>query len=207
MRDKKQNKDRSRLNQSKFYGTYFLLVINLIVFGLEIKFGGSENLETLEYLGALSPHDILTDEWWRSISANFLHYGWLHLISNMLGLFVIGRIIEFNLGTIPYLIVYLFSGVGAMLSFSLLAIQLNETNQIAMGASGSIMGLIGILCALLLRGWYVEKTWKSAKRFWTIVFIVIIQSVFDILTPQVSFVIHFFGLILGFLFGFLLFWF
>jgi rhomboid protease GluP len=207
MQDKQQNSDRSKLNQNKFYGTYFLLIINLIVFGLEIRLGGSENLDILEYLGALSPNDILTDEWWRSISANFLHYGWLHLISNMLGLFAIGRIVEFQIGTIAYLIVYLFSGVGAMLSFSFLAIKLGETNQIVMGASGAIMGLVGILCALLLRGWYVEKTWKSAKRFWSIVLIIILQSIFDILTPQVSFIIHVFGLAWGFLLGIVLFWF
>jgi rhomboid protease GluP len=201
---KKKNfrlKSKPNIKSNGFYGTYLLIAANLIVFALEIHFGGSENTATLERLGALSPDDIQTNEWWRSISANFIHYGWLHLISNLLGLLAIGRIVEFGIGTIPYLIIYLFSGVGAMLSFSLLAIKLGETNQLAMGASGSIMGLVGVLCVLLLRGWYLEKTWKSAGRFWSIILIIIVQSIFDILTPQVSFIIHFFGLVLGFLLG------
>jgi rhomboid protease GluP len=213
---KKQNKFRakfpqksklkSKLNQQRLYGTNLLAIANLIVFGLAVQWGGSENIATLERLGALSPNDILTGEWWRAITANFIHYGWLHLASNLLGLCAIGGLVESSIGTIAFLIVYLLTGIGAMFGFSLLAIELGETNQLAMGASGSIMGLVGFLCALSLRQWYREKTWKSAGRFGAIVAIVIIQSVFDIITPQVSFIIHFFGLILGFLFGIVLLW-
>jgi rhomboid protease GluP len=199
---------KQKIHQDKFqphncYGTYILLITNLIVFILEIKLGGSQNINTLYRLGALTPNDIFIGEWWRAISANFLHYGWLHLISNLLGLYAIGRIIELRLGIIPYLIAYFCSGIGSMLGFTFLALKLGETDQIAMGASGAIMGLIGILCAILLRGWQLEKTRQAGRRFSLVISIVALQSIFDIITPQVSFIIHFFGLILGFCLGLL----
>ncbi|MGL5075807.1 MAG: rhomboid family intramembrane serine protease, partial [Waterburya sp.] len=69
------------------YTTYILIALNLLVYALEIKLGGSKNMITLERLGALIPEKVLAGEWWRLIGANFLHYGSLHLATNMLSLF------------------------------------------------------------------------------------------------------------------------
>ncbi|MCU0534757.1 MAG: rhomboid family intramembrane serine protease [Hydrococcus sp. Prado102] len=183
------------------YGTYLLIGINLGVFALEINSGGSENLETLYQLGALVPQEVLGGEWWRLVTANFLHFGWIHLVSNMLGLFFIGRFVEFVLGFSRFLIAYLFSGIGSMLVFSILTIELGDYQQILVGASAAIMGLVGVMSAIAFSDWRKEKSRLAAKRLNFILLIIGLQFIFDITNPQVSFLSHLLGLILGFLIG------
>jgi rhomboid protease GluP len=182
------------------YTTYVLITLNLLVYALEIKLGGSKNSVTLERLGALIPEKVWAGEWWRLIGANFLHYGSFHLATNMLSLFFIGRLIELSLGAKYYLTIYLFSGIGSMLTFSLLAYQLGLNNVFLVGASAAIMGLIGAILAISLQIWLRRRHSITAKRrLQQIILIVIIQFVFDNIIPQVSFHSHLFGFIIGFL--------
>lgn len=182
------------------YTTYILIALNLLVYALEIKLGGSQNSVTLERLGALIPEKVLAGEWWRLIGANFLHYGSLHLATNMLSLFFIGRLIELSLGAKYYLTIYFISGIGSMLTFSLLAFKLGLNNVFLVGASAAIMGLIGAILAISLQIWLRRRHSITAKRrLQQIILIVIIQFIFDNLIPQVSFHSHLFGFIIGFL--------
>jgi rhomboid protease GluP len=182
------------------YTTYVLITLNLLVYALEIKLGGSKNSVTLERLGALIPEKVWAGEWWRLIGANFLHYGSFHLATNMLSLFFIGRLIELSLGAKYYLTIYLFSGIGSMLTFSLLAYQLGLNNVFLVGASAAIMGLIGAILAISLQIWLRRRHSITAKRrLQQIILIVIIQFIFDNIIPQVSFHSHLFGFIIGFL--------
>lgn len=190
------------LHLRKTQATYTIIILNLILFGLEIYWGGSDNLYTLDYLGALVPEKVWSaGEWWRLLSANFLHFGALHLMTNMLALFLLGRVVELNLGTGRYLLVYFSSGIGSMLFFSLLSLKRGETNLVLVGASAAIMGLIGVILAISLQLWLKKKTALNAKRLKLIILVIIIQFVFDNLVPQVSFYSHLFGLIIGFLVG------
>jgi rhomboid protease GluP len=190
------------LDLRKTQATYTIIILNLILFGLEIHWGGSNNLYTLDSLGALVPEKVWSaGEWWRLLSANFLHFGVLHLFTNMLALFLLGRIVELNLGTGRYLLVYFSSGIGSMLFFSLLSLKRGETNLVLVGASAAIMGLIGVILAISLQLWLKKKTALNAKRLRLIILVIIIQFVFDNLVPQVSFYSHLFGLIIGFLVG------
>ena len=182
------------------YTTYILIALNLLVYVLEIKFGGSQNSIALERLGALIPEKVLAGEWWRVIGANFLHYGSFHLATNMLSLFFIGRLIELSLGAKYYLTIYFVSGVGSMLTFSLLAFQLGLNNVFLVGASAAIMGLIGAVLAISLQIWLRKRYSTTAKRrLQQVILIIIIQFIFDNLIPQVSFHSHLFGFIIGFL--------
>ena len=74
------------------------------------------------------------------ISANFLHGGWLHLLGNMLYLWVFGDNIEGCLGHPGYLIIYLLLGAGSQL-LHLLSAPLSPVPLI--GASGAIAGILG----------------------------------------------------------------
>jgi rhomboid protease GluP len=190
------------LDLRKTQATYTIIILNLILFGLEIHWGGSNNLYTLDSLGALVPEKVWSaGEWWRLLSANFLHFGVLHLFTNMLALFLLGRVVELNLGTARYLCVYFSSGIGSMLFFSLLSLKRGENNLVLVGASAAIMGLIGVILAISLKLWLTKKTAINAKRLRLIILIIIIQFIFDHLVPQVSFYSHLFGLIIGFLVG------
>lgn len=183
------------------YATYILIGINLLVFALEIKTGGSQELENLYSLGALSPKEVWEGEWWRLLNANFLHAGVLHLGMNMMGLYVLGPFVEFSLGIWRYLTSYLVSGVGAMFLISLLSNPSAPQNQITVGASGCIMGLVGVIGAIMLWGWWREKSRVAAKGLRSIMLIIFVQFLFDRVTPNVSIQAHNFGLMLGFIAG------
>lgn len=184
------------------YTTYILIGLNLLIYGLEIKLGGSQDSLALERLGALIPEKVLAGEWWRLIGANFLHYGLFHLATNMLSLFFVGRLIELSLGVKYYLTIYLVSGIGSMLTFTLLAFRLGLNNVFLVGASAAIMGLIGSILAIFLQIWLKRRHSVTAKRrLQQIILIVIVQFIFDNLIPQISFHAHLFGFIIGFLIG------
>jgi rhomboid protease GluP len=188
----------------KAYTTYILIGMNLSVFALEIVSGGSQNLETLYQLGALSPEEVWLGEWWRVLSANFLHFGWLHLITNMLGLYFLGQFVELAIGISRYLFIYLISGTGSMLAFSVLAIKFGDSQQLLVGASAAIMGLVGVIGAMFFRDWRKEKSRTASKRLRFILLVIVLQFVFDLTTPQVSFLSHLLGLAIGLIAGYLL---
>ncbi|WP_036477711.1 rhomboid family intramembrane serine protease [Myxosarcina sp. GI1] len=181
------------------YTTYTIIGLNLFLYALEIRLGGSTDIATLERLGALIPERVEAGEWWRLIGANFLHYGSLHLATNMLALYFIGRLVEFNLGARFYLIVYLASGIGSMLTFSWLALKTGINNVFLVGASAAIMGLIGAILAISLQLWFNNKSSLNTRRLRQVIIIILVQFIFDNLIPQVSFQSHLFGLIIGFL--------
>ena len=182
------------------YTTYILISLNLLIYALEIRLGGSQSSLALDRLGALVPEKVLAGEWWRLIGANFLHYGSFHLATNMLSLFFIGRLIELSLGAKYYLTIYLLSGVGSMLTFTLLAFRLGLSNAFLVGASAAIMGLIGAILAIALQIWLKNRHSITARRrLQQIIFIIILQFILDNIIPQVSFHAHLFGFIIGFL--------
>ena len=183
------------------FATYGLIGLNLLIFWLEVERGGSENLTTLYNLGALDPQAVWSGQWWRLLSANFLHFGWLHLLTNMLGLYFLGRLVEFFLGIGRFLTVYLVSGVGAMFCFTFWTMNLGNPAQILVGASAAIMGLVGVIGAIFLQGWRREKSPLAAKRLRFISLVVVIQFALDLATPQISFLSHLLGLVIGFLMG------
>ncbi|MEC4893789.1 MAG: rhomboid family intramembrane serine protease [Oscillatoria sp. PMC 1051.18] len=185
-------------NQKKPLVTYGLISINLIFFLLEIYFGGSQNPRTLYFLGALVPQAVLQGQWWRVITANFLHYGALHLIMNMLGLYFFGPFVEFSLGSWRYLLCYFVSGVGTMSIITFIAQYQDFPFNLLVGASASIMGLIGVISAILLWGWRREKARIAGKRLRIFLIIIVLQIIFDRLIPQVSGLSHLLGLGLGF---------
>ena len=142
------------------YVTYLLIGLNLLMFALEVREGGSQNLDTLSQLGALEPLLVQQGQLWRWVTANFLHYGIGHLSINMLGLFFLGAIAERNFGPIRYLLLYLVSGCGSMVLITFWFLSTNQTNQILVGASAAIMGLIGAMASQYWQDW-----WHFRSRF------------------------------------------
>ena len=180
--------------------TYGLMGINIVVFMTAIFLGGSANLEVLNQLGAAVPREIVSGEPWRVLTANFLHFGYTHLISNLLGLWIIGPYVEFYLGWLRYVLIYLFSGVGAISLFAIFAVMVGREEDVLVGASAAIMGLMGATFIILLRGWLQEKAKIAQERLRLVVVIIVLQVIFDLSVPNVSFFGHSSGLILGMLF-------
>jgi rhomboid protease GluP len=184
--------------QGRCWVTYGLIGLNVLMFALATGLGGNENLETLYRLGALVPDVVVQGEWWRIAAACFLHLGWLHLTMNMLGLYVLGRFVETHFGMKRYLAGYLICGLGSMLAVTWISLQGYSQATFVVGASGAIMGLVGMLGAIFFQGWRQEKAAIAAKRFRLILFMVALQTLFDLTTPGISFVGHISGVMIGF---------
>ncbi len=184
------------------YATYALVTANLAYYGAEIAFGGAEDIVALYRLGALMREAVVDDgQWWRVAASAFLHAGGTHLALNMFALVVLGPFVERVLGAARFAAVYVAAGLGAAGLYLLLAGE----GELAVGASGCIMGLVGATAAILLRGWWSERARVARKRLVWIGVIVAVQVVFDICTPVVSMSMHTAGLVTGFAAGMALF--
>ncbi len=120
-----------------------LLVLVAIYLGLQIY----PNLEKDLFLfnrAILSDgqiHGVAEGEWWRLITAGFLHAGLMHLLFNCLALYTLGTPFEALYGRTRYAILLLISLVAG----SYASITFNAENQVSVGASGAIFGLFGAL--------------------------------------------------------------
>lgn len=125
-----------------------LILINVIAFLLFLILVYS-NSETVNYI-AIKPANIFQGEYlWTFLTSMFMHAGFFHLFANMLSLFFIGGLVEKILGAKRYLWFYLGSGLFAGALFVLSALVFPaDANTFAVGASGALFGLVGLLVLL-----------------------------------------------------------
>lgn len=119
------------------YITYGIIILCSLLYIIPILFG---SYDFLVYGFSIHKSSIQNGEFYRLLTASFLHGNFLHLAFNCYALFVIGSQVESFLGKIKYLLIYLFSAVTASL-MSMLFIG----NDLSLGASGAIFGLMGAL--------------------------------------------------------------
>jgi len=179
--------------------TYVIIAANVIAFAAETLCGGSTNPDVAVSFGALLPSEAAGGGWWRLVAASFLHFGILHLMMNMLALLALGPFVERILLRWRYGALYLGAGIGSMGAVILMR-QFGLLNyDMLVGASGSIMGLVGATAAIALRDSRILKTRASASLLRKAAFIIGLQIIFDASTPQVSMTAHLGGLLSGFL--------
>jgi len=126
--------------------TLALIGINVAVYLITVFQGGGINLPggKLFYDWALQGHAVSNGDWWRLVTAMFLHGSVLHIGFNMLALYWLGTIIEQALGTPRFLLVYFVSGLAGSAG----ALWFTSPAEVTVGASGAIFGLIGALLIL-----------------------------------------------------------
>jgi len=190
---------------SEFFGghapvTTAILIVNIIMFAAEImgtlhagKMSGlsilwSMDSETLYRLGASNYAVVIFRQWYRLVTAMFLHGGLIHIGFNMMVLLDIGPVVEELFGSSRYLFIYIVTGV--------IGFGLSMFFHPAVGASGALMGLIGILIAVTGKRSSMEsKALRSRLISWAIsVFLI----GFFIGADNVA---HFGGLASGFILG------
>jgi membrane associated rhomboid family serine protease len=133
------------------YVTYGLILINILVFLYELSLP-EDALEQFFYSTAVVPIELTASlqgafeavgqlpEWSTLITSQFLHGGWLHLLGNMLFLWIFGNNVEDELGHAKYLLFYLLCGVLAALTQWFFS----PVSEIpSLGASGAIAGVMG----------------------------------------------------------------
>jgi membrane associated rhomboid family serine protease len=130
--------DDNSLRRSTPYVTYTLIVINVLVFLLELQNGDAFIQEWAFVPGRFSDNpgaNMVT-----VITAMFMHGGWLHLGGNMLYLWIFGDNVEDRFGHLKFLIFYLLAGFAATFAQYYVAPGSTIPN---VGASGAIAGVLG----------------------------------------------------------------
>jgi rhomboid protease GluP len=185
--------------------TYGLILANCAMFAVETFRGGSQDMQTLFDLGALWPASVLEGhEWWRLVTAMFLHAGPEHLVSNMFALWVLGRFVEAAMGPVRTAIIYGAGGLASMAGVLWLTwMGLIEPNLLV-GASGAIFALLGAIALRRLADFLTSRTLADRRNLSLILMVLAIQAVIDLAVPQISFTAHGIGLAAGMLLGWLL---
>ena len=179
-----------------------LILFNAAAFLFEISFGDSNDPEVLHRIGALEPYAVVVQgQYWRLFTALFLHGGFTHLLFNLFALYVLGPPLERSIGAVRFALCYLISGLASSAGVVVLTvIGVVQVFQLV-GASGCIMGIVGAWAGFLLRHRHEPH---AKQRLGNIFMIIVIQTAFDLSTPQVSMAAHLCGLIAGFFLGLIL---
>jgi membrane associated rhomboid family serine protease len=127
--------------------TVALVVINVVVYLITVAQGSGLNSPGGKVItdGALIGAAIdLNGDWYRLVTAMFLHGSMIHLAFNMAALYWLGTVVEQALGTWRFLLIYFVSGIAGSAGALLLSTQFQPT----VGASGAIYGILGALLVL-----------------------------------------------------------
>lgn len=179
-----------------------IILLNVAVFLFEISHKHWQQPLSFHRLGALEPIAVIyAHQYWRLLTAIFLHFDFLHLTFNMFALYVIGPSLERRLGSGRFAACYLFAGIGSCIGVVWLARMHWARADQLVGASGAVMGLVGAWISLSLRDRHLPL---AKQKLMNMLFIVAIQVAFDLTTPQISMAAHLCGVIAGFLAALLL---
>lgn len=173
--------------------TTVILGINVVVFVVELALGGASG-EVLVRLGAMVPFLVATGEYWRLITAMFLHVGVLHLLLNSWGLFLFGNLIEGVFGSARFVAIYLVTGFCA----SAASFAFGGPNRIAAGASGAIFGLLG---AWLAYNWRRRELFMAQANLRGVLILIALNLFLGFQITGIDNTAHIGGLVAGVLAG------
>lgn len=128
--------------------TIILAIVNIVVF-FGLSFGGitEDAVYMLEHGAMYVPYIMEQGEYYRLFTSMFLHFGFSHLLNNMVTLVIMGRYLEPLVGKVRFLLIYLLSGLGGNLLSGFVE-YMTEDYAVSAGASGAIFGLTGALLGL-----------------------------------------------------------
>ena len=183
------------------WSSWTLLSLIVVTYLWEERQGGSRDIRVLYELGAMWTESVSLGEWWRLWTANFLHFGLLHLSLNAICLIWISRVVERHLGMLKHLLLWLIVGPLAMGSLALLMHVHVLSPQLLLGASVILMALIGFEMMTQYAHWRTTHHPIAYRQLRILVSIVVAQSCVDLIIEQVSFSGHLAGLLWGITLG------
>jgi membrane associated rhomboid family serine protease len=206
--------------------TIGLIVANVIVWIWEVT-GTSVNTDVVHYgyypcevhgpcIGPAVDHEPLVETVFTSM---FMHGSWIHIIGNMLFLWIFGNNVEDAMGKVKFVIFYLLSGIAATALQTWVTIEFATVRDASIpniGASGAIAGVLGAYLVLLPRasvltaitlGFFFILREIPAIWFLGVWFLFqLIEGGFSITHPQAGGGVAFFAHIGGFAFGLIAVW-
>ena len=189
--------------------TTTLLVVNIAMFLVEVIYGGGGSLASgpnevkLFQLGALFPPAIAKTatfpqhyQYWRLVTAMFLHAGILHLALNMYALYLFGYLIEHAFGVARFVAIYFVAGFLA----SVTSFAFGPVLEVGVGASGAIFGLLGAWVAYNYRR--RASALAAAQLQWALILIAL-NTVLAVSFRGIDWRAHVGGLVAGVFAGWL----
>ena len=167
-----------------------IFVVPLILSSLEVP---------MYMAGALHGYEIFVKgEFYRFITSMFMHSGAMHIVMNMLSIYMIGQIFEKLFKPSTYLAIYVITGILG----SLLFLYINDDGQ-AVGASGAIFGMFGALAGF---AWVHRKTMHNEFMNFMRSFgmILLVNFGLGLAIPEIAMSAHIGGLLTGIISGMIL---
>jgi membrane associated rhomboid family serine protease len=179
--------------------TIGLVVLNVLVFVLELATSsngltggsvllGSKITQLQADLGVWPNGIAFNHEYWRLVTAMFVHFGVLHIAMNMYVLWVLGRYLERALGPVRFLALYLVCGIGG----NVVVFLFSNPKGLSAGASTAVFGLFSAM-------FFINR--KLGLSTSSVVVMIVINLVFTFSVPNISIWGHVGGLATGVLAG------
>jgi membrane associated rhomboid family serine protease len=186
----------ARMLAVRGHATNFLLVLVIAV--TAVQFFGPGIANSVE-LAALVKSATRDGEWWRMLSAAFLHGSILHIYGNALGLFVLGRMVEGYSRPSRVALAFLVGAMGGHAA-SMIFLPVGSS----LGASGGVLGLAGYLLGITTGGSALELSWLRTRLWFMLAQIAFWGAVYYFVVDNAG---HAGGCVAGFLLGLTTTWF
>ncbi len=184
----------------RFPGTAALGAVTLGFFALQWWLGGTTDDAVATRLGAMRPDRVAEQgEWFRLVMPMFLHLGPVHFALNGLAFVQLALLVEYIWGTLRLLVFYLLCGIGA----ALMTATFTGYALPSLGASGSLMGLAGLLLGARYLGTPALRLFLGEvlgrRLFWGVLFTFVVGLLLEMFFPVVDNWGHLGGFLTGLL--------
>jgi len=190
--------------------TKTLLIMIAVVFVIEFIFGGpplrigSDILlgdidpRVLDMFGAIDHGTLIGHEYWRLITAMFMHASVLHWAVNSWALYQIGTLYEVLFGSRRFMFIYFATGLVASIAS---AVHIGAMNGASVGASGAVFGVMGAFIFSIIRSpVYRHQPWTRGLII-QLVFWIVVNVIIGFSVHFIDNVAHLGGLVSGLLLG------
>jgi membrane associated rhomboid family serine protease len=187
--------------------TKTLLGIMIVVFIIEIVTGGpgafTNGPSNIDRLGAEIPILVAQGEYWRFLTAMFLHFGIFHLALNAWALWIFGQFVERVFGRVRFLTLYLLTGfLAGVASYAFAPLTFAGLATPSAGASGAIFGLFGVFFAYNYRRRQFQYNRAMLQQAYIIIALNVVINIFG--RAFLDWKAHLGGAIAGIVAGYLL---
>ncbi len=168
-----------------------------VMSGMSVTSPGSEDLFRW---GANSASAVQAGQWWRLVTAMFLHGGILHLALNMFALWESGLMVTRLFGNRGFIVIYL----GAGLAGNALSLHFAGQTGVSVGASGAVFGVAGALLAAVIQHGGKFPMGRSRQMLTSLGIFILYSLAYGFSNKGIDNAAHIGGLLAGFAAGWLL---
>lgn len=173
---------------------FSLIAVNVAIYVLGLA-SSSLHIDLLNNFAAWTPA-IEAGEWWRGLTAAFLHGGMMHILFNMYFLYIFGPRLEQQVGSVAFSGIYLASAAGG----SVASFLFGPSNAISVGASGALFGLFG---AWIYAAYRQRGSAAGSAMFNQLGGLLLINMALPLFIPNIDWRAHLGGLVTGIAVAFL----